>query len=88
MDESKIMSVLEELKAYTLLAAKEMLTVEDLSLFTGFKPSYIRKLTQEGKLPFYKPFGKQLFYKKSEIDAILQDKEKRVPSVIELVKQR
>lgn len=82
MDESKIMSVLEELKAYTLLAAKEMLTVEDLSLFTGFKPSYIRKL------PFYKPFGKQLFYKKSEIDAILQDKEKRVPSVIELVKQR
>lgn len=85
MDESKIIAALEEVKAYTLLAAKEMLTVEDTALLTGFKATYIRKMAQEGRLPYYKPFGKQLFFKKSEIMQLLQ--EKRVPSVAELVNQ-
>lgn len=83
MDESRIMVALEEVKAYTLLAAKEMLTVEDAALLTGFKVSYIRKMAREGLLPYYKPFGKQLFFKKSEITQLLQ--EKRVPSIAELI---
>lgn len=85
MDESKIITALEEMKAYTLLAAKEMLTVDDTALLTGFKVSYIRKMAQEGRLPYYKPFGKELFFKKSEITQLLQ--EKRVPSIAELVNQ-
>ncbi len=85
MDEAKILSAIEEVKTYTLLGVKEMLTVEDVSVLTGFKPSYIRKMTQEGKLPYYKPFGKQLFFKKSEINALLQGN--KVPSIAELVNQ-
>lgn len=85
MDDSKIIAALEEIKSYTLLAAKEMLTVEDTALLTGFKESYIRKMAQEGMLPYYKPFGKQIFFKKSEILQLLQGK--RVPSVAELVNQ-
>lgn len=84
MNEEKIIAAIKEIKGYALLAAKEMLTVEDLALFTGFKPSYIRKMTQEGRLPYYKPFGKQLFYKKSEINALLQGN--KVPSIIDIVK--
>lgn len=84
MNEEKIITAIEEIKGYALLAAKEMLTVEDLALFTGFKPSYIRKMTQEGRLSYYKPFGKQIFYKKSEINALLQGN--KVPSIIDLVK--
>ena len=85
MADSRIIAAIEEVKAYALLAAKEMLTVEDAALLTGFKPSYIRKMAQEGRLPYYKPFGKQIFFKKSEITQLLQDK--RVPSVAELVNQ-
>lgn len=85
MDEAKILSAIEEVKAYALLGVKEMLTVEDVAVLTGFKPSYIRKMTQEGRLPYYKPFGKQLFYKKSEINALLQGN--KVPSIADLVKQ-
>ena len=59
MDDSRIIAAIEEVKAYALLAAKEMLTVEDAALLTGFKPSYIRKMAQEGRVPYYKPFGKQ-----------------------------
>lgn len=83
MDESMIITALEEVKSYTLLAAKEMLTVEDTALLTGFKPTYIRKMAQEGRLPYYKPFGKQIFFKKSEINKLLQGQ--RIPSVAELV---
>lgn len=84
MNEDELRSTLKEIKDYSLLAAKEMLSIEDTSLLTGFKPSYIRKIAQQGRLPYYKPFGKQLFFKKSEINEILQTK--RVPSVFELVK--
>ena len=85
MEESKIMAALEEVKAYTLLAAKEMLTVEEVALFTGYKDSYIVKMTQEGRLPYYKPFGKKIFFKKSEINELLQGQ--RVPSVAELIEK-
>ena len=77
------MAALEEVKAYTLLAAKEMLTVEEVALFTGYKESYIVKMTKEGRLPYYKPFGKKIFFKKSEINELLQGQ--RVPSVAELI---
>lgn len=85
MEESKIIAALEEVKAYTLLAAKEMLTVEEVALFTGYKVSYIVKMTQEGRLPYYKPFGKKIFFKKSEINELLQGQ--RVPSVAELIEK-
>lgn len=86
MEESRIIEALNEVKAYSLLAAKEMLTVEDVALLTGFKESYIRKMTQEKRLPCYKPFGKQLFYKKSEINQLLQGN--KVPSIAELIRNR
>ena len=81
----EVLKELEEIKKYSLLSAKEMLSVEDLSLLIGMKPSYIHKLVQQKRLPYYKPFGKQIFFKKSEITQLLQDK--RVPSVAELVNQ-
>ena len=83
MDEKKIFDTLSDIKRYTLLAAKEMLTVEDMSLLTGFKPTYIRKMIQEGRLPYYKPSNGKVFFKKSEVNAYLEGQ--RIPSIAELV---
>nr|DAH91531.1 MAG TPA: helix-turn-helix domain protein [Caudoviricetes sp.] len=83
MDEKKIFDALSDIKRYTLLAAKEMLTVEDMSLLTGFKPTYIRKMIQEGRLPYYKPSNGKVFFKKSEVNAYLEGQ--RIPSIAELV---
>lgn len=54
----------DEIRAYETLKVKEILNVDDVALLTGFKPSYIRNLVSAGKLPYYRPFGKSLFFKK------------------------
>ncbi len=46
-----------------------VLTLEKVVAYTGYKRSYIYKLTHEGKIPYHKPpFGRRLFFLKSEID--------------------
>ena len=60
-----------------------LVNVKQLSEMLGFKPAYVRKLVQEGQIPYYKPFGKKIFFKKSEINELLQGQ--RVPSVAELI---
>lgn len=82
--EETITQKLDELKTLTLLGVKDMLTVDDVSLLTGFKKTYIRKMAEEGTLPYHKPFGRKLFFKKDEINKLLQGG--RVPSVAELLK--
>ncbi|MDM1086720.1 helix-turn-helix transcriptional regulator [Myroides odoratimimus] len=47
---------------------KEILSVEELEKYTGFKKSYIYHLAHFSKIPYSKPNGKYLFFQKSEID--------------------
>ena len=70
--ETKIMQQLAEIKALTLLAAKEMLTMDDAVLYTGLGKSYLYVLTCNKKIPFYKPNGKNIYFKKSELNDWLQ----------------
>lgn len=84
----ELLKELEEIKKYSLLSAKEMLSVEDLSLLIGMKPSYIHKLVQQKRLPYYKPFGKQIYFKKAEINRVLENKDSRIPSIDELINNR
>ena len=70
--ETKIMQQLAEIKALTLLAAKEMLTIDDAVLYTGLGKSYFYVLTCKKKIPFYKPNGKNIYFKKSELNDWLQ----------------
>ena len=73
MEENKeIMQQLAEIKALTLLAAKEMLTMADAVLYTGLGKSYLYVLTCNKKIPFYKPNGKNIYFKKSELNDWLQ----------------
>lgn len=70
--ETKIMQQLAEIKALTLLAAKEMLTMDDAVLYTGLGKSHLYVLTCKKKIPFYKPNGKNIYFKKSELNDWLQ----------------
>jgi excisionase family DNA binding protein len=47
---------------------KTILNFNDLTNYTGLSKSYLYKLTSNGLLPAYKPFGKCLFFDKIEVD--------------------
>ena len=54
---------------YSFLAAKNVLTLEDVSLLTGLSKSHLYKLTCNHQIPHYKPNGKQLYFDRAEIEA-------------------
>ena len=67
MDE-RVLKEIEALKSLTLLAAKNTLTLEDVSLLYGFSKSTIYKMTSAKAIPHYRR-GKVLFFDKAELDA-------------------
>ena len=48
--------------------AKNILTLEEVAEYTQLSKSYVYKLTSKGDIPYYKPNGKQLYFKRTEID--------------------
>ena len=53
------------------ITSKNVLTFSEAVEYTGFKPSYLYKLTSQGKIPHYKPTGKLLFFKRVELEEFL-----------------
>ena len=66
--EERIMEELAEIKTLTLLASKNVLTINDVSLLTGVSRSTIYKMTSKKLLPHYKPNSKLLFFNRKEIE--------------------
>lgn len=48
-------------------AAKEILNMEEASKFLGISKSTFYKMTHQGTIPFYKPFGKLIFFEKATL---------------------
>lgn len=67
-DLEKIAEQLNRVERYTLLAAKNVLTFEDVALLTGMSKSHLYKLTSTRQIPFYKPNGKNVFFDRSEVE--------------------
>ena len=63
-----ILEKLDYLEQLIISNNKEILSVEELEKYTGFKKSYIYHLVHFSKIPYSKPNGKYLFFQKSEID--------------------
>lgn len=59
---------LDEIQRLTLLQTKKALTVEDVAKLTGYSKAYVYKLTSEGRLPYYKPNGKAIYFDRDEIE--------------------
>jgi excisionase family DNA binding protein len=49
--------------------AQKPLTVQEAAEFLGLKPSYVYNLVHFGKLAAYKPGGKTLRFKQSDLEA-------------------
>ena len=54
-----------------MTSEKEILNLEELALYTGYSKSHIYKLTHKKQIPFYKPSGKNLFFKLDEVKEYL-----------------
>lgn len=63
---------------------KTILTIQDLSAYTGWSKSYIYKKTSDGTLKFSKPLGKTLFFSKKWIDEFLMSNENQTQKEIDL----
>ncbi|WP_299154252.1 helix-turn-helix domain-containing protein [uncultured Christiangramia sp.] len=82
MENQLILEKLNRLEKLIVGSTKEILTVEDLINYTGYKRSYIYKLVHNNVIPFSKPNGKTLFFEKSEIDTwLLQNKSQSVSQI-------
>lgn len=57
---------------YSLLSAKIMLDIDDVHLLTGMSKAYIYRLTCTRAIPHYKPNGKQIFFKRDDVEAWMQ----------------
>ncbi|MBT3748038.1 MAG: helix-turn-helix domain-containing protein [Bacteroidetes bacterium] len=68
MDSEKtILSRLNQIEKM-LTSQKTVLSFSETADYTGLSKSYLYKLTSAGVIPHYKPTGKMLYFKKSEID--------------------
>lgn len=66
MDE--ILAKLEAIERNTLLAAKNVLTIDDLIVLTGLSKSTIYRMTSNGEIPHYKPRGGYIYFDRKEIE--------------------
>lgn len=79
MNESEILKKLETIEYYSKLAAKTALSVSDVMLLTGLSRSCIYNMTHAKQIPFYKPNGKVLYFKRAEIEEwMLQNRQQTV----------
>lgn len=47
---------------------KSVLNLNEAAGFTGLSKSYMYKLTSRGEIPCYKPRGKKLYFKRTELE--------------------
>lgn len=64
---------------------KDSLTLEEAAEFLGFRKSYLYKMVYERKIPHYKPFGKLVYFERSELEELL--KSNRVAPMDEIKSQ-
>lgn len=83
--EEYIISKLEAIERNSLLAAKNVLTIDDVALLTGLSKSHIYKLTCSKQIPFYRPNGKLMYFDRLELESWL--KQNRVMTTAEAEQQ-
>lgn len=49
-----------------------MLTAEQAAEFLGVKKSYLYKLTYLHAIPYYKPFGRKIYFDRTELEGIIR----------------
>lgn len=67
---------LDNLKYLILATTKEVLTIAECAIITGMSVTHLYRLTSQKEIPFYKPMGGKIYFKRSEIeDWLLQGRQ-------------
>ena len=77
----EVIDKLNKIEQYSLLGAKNVLSIDDAALLTGISKSHLYRLTSTNKIPYYKPTGKQIYFDRSELEAWM--KQNRVATLEE-----
>lgn len=64
---TKLKSIEQLLNAQSL-TNKSIFNIDEVATYTGLSKLYLYKLTSKNGIPHYKPNGKNIFFKKEEID--------------------
>lgn len=65
-----------------LLGGKEVLTIDECAAYTGYTKNHLYRLTSTRAIPFYKPLGGKIVFRKSEIDNwLLQNRQATVAEI-------
>ena len=68
--EEKLFSIENSIQKLSL-AVKPILSAEEAAEFLCMKTSYLYKLTADKKINFFKPLGKLIYFKRSDLEAFL-----------------
>lgn len=68
IDYKSLLDQLDRIERYSMLAAKDMLTLDDVSVLTGLSKIHLYRLTCKKEIPHYKPNGKIVFFDRKEIN--------------------
>lgn len=66
--EEIVLQKLEEIERLSLIAAKKVLTIDEVAKLTGLSVAYLYKLTSQKRIPHYKPNSKLLYFNRLEIE--------------------
>ena len=80
---ARINERLDKIERLVLMGSKDMLTIEDVSLMTGFTVSNLYRMTSKKTIPFYKPLGGKIFFDKTEIENWLRSNKVDTKAVTE-----
>lgn len=69
--EVNIIEQLNELKRLILMGAKTVLSVEDMCLLLGTTRGNVYRMTSQRQIPFYKPQGGKIYFKREEVESWL-----------------
>jgi hypothetical protein len=64
----EIILILKEIQRNSLLAAKQVLSIDDVATLTGLSRSHLYKLTSANEIPHYKPNSRLLYFDKTEVE--------------------
>lgn len=80
--EEKIIEQLNRIERNSLLAAKNVLNMDDAVLITGLSRSYLYSLTSKAEIPHYKQANK-VYFDRAELEAWLKENRVATNSEIE-----
>lgn len=74
--------IAQKMNERQLIEGKKVLTFKEACQYTGYKASYLHKLTASRRIPFSKPTGKKIYFDRDELDSWLMSK--RIATIDEI----